>query len=276
MKQFIVLVFFISLAAAQPSDMLEFPISEAINANVPLQTGSDKMIELTLTQGSSDLEVQLASQRQTLPINYLNEGYTAPASLLVADFNFDGYRDLALPETEGYGGVNYFYSLYVYTPEGFEFLPLPEAEWACNPYLNNETKTLETSCKSGPSYYQQHFRFADGKPYLSMETGTLSMDAVDGFFFRQDEFDANGNKINSTIVSGEDGENPATGTILWDKVYLFSEADKTKRTEDYLVRGDEVEVLALSEDNLWVSIAYTNEQGERQTAWIKPQNISLY
>lgn len=272
-KLFVFIIFLLGLALAQTSEMLEFPVQEAIKETVPLQTGSSEMIRLELAKGSSELSVQVGSSKQTLSITLVKDGAPTPASLLAADFNFDGFTDLAIPETEGYGGVNYFYMIYLYNEKGFEAISLPEADLACNPYLEKETQTIKTSCKSGPIYYRQDFRFENSKPYISFENAQLSVDAIGGLFWVETTYDSDGKKLSVTITNNADDSLPAT--VTWDKLRLYTSPDKASRTDIYLEQGHEVEIIALNDDNTWVNISYKDENGQAQTAWVKPLEVFL-
>jgi hypothetical protein len=100
--------------------------------------------------------------------------YTDEESLLITnwDINFDGYLDVGLLTSVGYGGVNRFYDFYTFNSSTYRLEKMEEFEVGMipgslvNPSLDVEKQIITTGGKSGPDWVRADFFFRDGT-YLS-------------------------------------------------------------------------------------------------------------
>lgn len=262
-----------ALALAQKP--LEFPVDQPFKASLPLRGTAGEQVQLSLAQGSSQLELVLPNRAQSLTIGTLSDGFEPKGAVLAADFNFDGWLDLAVPMAVGYGGVNYFYEIYFYNPrtQHYELLGVPGAYDGqfCNPEISQLEKILLTSCKSGPSYNYTDYRFVAGKPYVYR---TSQMFPLAGFtpndVVYATHFYEQGGKLVWTLWNDNPRDHrPARRTITQARVYLYDKPDPNSKTKTYLVKGDPVEVVGVSPaDYAWVRIAYKSRQRGRVVAWV--------
>lgn len=72
----------------------------------------------------------------------------------VEDINFDGFDDIAVLVSLGYGGVNYFYSVYL-ANEKYEIASFAKEPDISNYELYPSTKTLLSEYKSGPRHFTE-------------------------------------------------------------------------------------------------------------------------
>jgi hypothetical protein len=100
--------------------------------------------------------------------------YTDEESLLITnwDINFDGYLDVGLLTSVGYGGVNRFYDFYTFNSNTYRLEKMKEFESETipgslvNPSLDVEKQIITTEGKSGPQWIRIQFFFRDGT-YIS-------------------------------------------------------------------------------------------------------------
>ncbi|MFZ5630334.1 MAG: FG-GAP repeat protein [Spirochaetota bacterium] len=97
---------------------------------------------------------------------------TEAAPLLVADFNFDGYDDVAVLEGNGYGGVNLFYRVWLWNSAALEYREFPTS--ISNPSLSAKNRTVVSAQRSGPRWYQTVFRAGGGELKVFLESQMLN------------------------------------------------------------------------------------------------------
>ncbi|HSX71578.1 MAG TPA: hypothetical protein VLF16_11660, partial [Pseudomonas sp.] len=139
-------------------------------ANLPTlepEPGTTARVE---RDGERYLLLQADGSRIELEIPEANE---AEPRFEVEDYDFDGHDDLGVSLSAGM--VNQVYHLYLYRPaqRRFELLTMPETlidRLNCSGFWGLERKVEEralySSCRSGPRWYHDAFRFDRGRPWL--------------------------------------------------------------------------------------------------------------
>ncbi|MEO4046655.1 hypothetical protein AAFN46_06125 [Pseudomonas sp. CAU 1711] len=187
----------------------------------------------------------------------------------VADYDFDGHNDLGISMAAGM--VNEVYNLYLYRPtqRRYEFLALPETlvdRLGCSGFCGLERKpeerALYSSCRSGPRWYYDAFRFdAKGQPWL-YKTLQVQEDYSPDYpylFFPLFEktFDIRGKVVASRAI--DDDNRPQTWTVPTARLYLYQQPHEASRSKAYLIQGDVCEVLARR--GQWLQIRYASRKG---------------
>lgn len=85
------------------------------------------------------------------------------------DVNFDGYNDVGVFTTTGYGGVNNYYGFYIYNPQTEKFLKDSTLIEISNPALEIDKKQVISSYRSGPQWYKDTYQF-NGSTYTKTKT----------------------------------------------------------------------------------------------------------
>lgn len=89
----------------------------------------------------------------------------------IADYNFDGYDDVAFSVADAGMGVYQQYTIYLYNPKYQQFYLLPQPEYyekakcscLCNVAVDKKKKALRTSCRGGARWWQDLWSFKNGK-----------------------------------------------------------------------------------------------------------------
>lgn len=267
---------FAANAMAADNGEIRFEVSPGVTAQARLQ--GDGRIEVGTNR---------SSHRQLLQAATDEEG---GSRLGHADFNFDGYQDLYSSAT--LGQVNESYAVYLYMPASGEFKALAaptgaaascEGFWSLTP--DPATHSLSSSCRGGPMWYTDFYRYQDGNLYLYrsmrsayIDTGALSqvlaVDAPD-----EDEvmvvwstWDASGKRMDTALWNAfdpprEDAPMPGRGaSVVADKLPLYSKVGDTS-TKRYLLKGDRVELL--DEADGWLQLRYQNPRHGPVLGWVK-------
>ena len=170
-----------------------------------------------------------------------NEYSHYDTSYKIDDFNFDGIDDIAVLSGVGYGGVNYFYEIYLAQNNSYQDSGINLSNYELFPQFT----TILSEYKSGP----RHFR----ELYDVNERGMLHR------FAKVYEFDDNICKI--LDWSREDGMNtsipritfcdelissykitPVYAEVVSSKALLYNKLEE-KASRMYLVKGDVVKVI---------------------------------
>jgi hypothetical protein len=205
---------------------------------------------VTIEQTGDEIAAKLPSGKiQALGEMEEEEFRFGATPLLQADFNFDGAGDVAVFESSGYGGVNQFYTLYLWDRAGRSFQAF--ADMVSNPDLNIGRKALVSGQRNGPRWYTTEYRSDAGKLYAAVERETVA-DGFDYVTFKNPAGQATGHKVVSN--GEEDGrlsENlpDAVIQIQADKVLLYDKPDAAARTKMYVVKGDTATLLDYSGNN---------------------------
>jgi len=88
---------------------------------------------------------------------------------ILADYNFDGYDDVAFSIPDAGMGVYRTFSIYLYNPESKHFQQLAEPNDSkancsgfCDVTLDRKNKLLMTSCRGAATWWKDAYRFTSG------------------------------------------------------------------------------------------------------------------
>ncbi|MGY2894064.1 SH3 domain-containing protein [Deinococcus sp. UYEF24] len=198
---------------------------------------------------------------------------------LLADFNFDGWRDLALPSGTGYGGVNTFYTLYFYRPASRTFQKsrfteaLNDLNIRANLIPDPQTRTVSNIYKSGPAYVNGTLCLTpDGLDLYACrrgEIGSLSTaQTADDYDWTW--FGLNGSQLAFRPLK-KSGQDRSLWTVLPSRLPLHSTPSLGSSSRAYVIRGDQVEVLELRGDQKggWAHVTYTGKGDRVSSGWVQ-------
>ena len=267
--------------AAESDGDLRFEVAGGLTAHARLR--DDGMIEV-------------ATNRTPQPQQLLGAADEEGRSRLDhVDYNFDGYQDLA--SRASVGQVNEAVVVYVYEPRTSSFRELHaptqpttscEGFWSLLP--DAKTRTLTSTCRSGPMWYSDVYRYNGRQLYLyrSMRLAYLETEKLaqmlslevaddDGPPAVWTTYDPAGRVLERAIADGL--ALPPHGvaligqraTVLPSRLSLYTRAGDAS-TKRYLVRGDGVELLDTQED--WLKLRYRNPTRGQIVGWVKlPERI---
>jgi hypothetical protein len=268
------------LAGDQGSDsMLAEPLDFKINANL-----SSKVIQ----PDAGHMSVHLnngTTQQIKLPAAELEGRQRLEAE----DFNFDGHMDLAL--VTAVGMVNERYQLFLFNPAISSFRPLKlntgtnSPNGNCEELSSIQTKAIERTllshCRSGAIWYTDAYRYGpDQKLYLYQTQRFLPHwlplvmdydDSSDGPTWLVQTFDPTGKKTAQQITAYEGGS--ASLMVQRERLALHEKPDTTP-THRYLVKGDQVKVDDLSDDEQWLKVEFTNPKKGVIVGWVAVEDIA--
>ncbi|WP_316800740.1 XAC2610-related protein [Pedobacter frigidisoli] len=99
----------------------------------------------------------------------------------IADYNFDGYDDVAFSIPDAGMGVYRIFSIYLYHPSSKRFEALtdpdhPKASCAglCDVTLNQKNKLLYTSCRGGANWWKDVYRYSDHNTLIWLKSEKLN------------------------------------------------------------------------------------------------------
>jgi hypothetical protein len=242
-----------------------YTLEKVFNITVPLSRTSHQVLKLKFDGKNPKLEVRLGNKTQSFELDSTMTEAEFHGSLLLDDFNFDGFTDLGIPTGTGYGGVNYFYDVYTFDrlSQSFKIMPEPDGNEWCNPQLESKSKTIFTSCKSGPMWYGTNYRFYRAKPYL-YQSGEMAF--LEGFpddkklsnlLWHVVTFDRNKRILSSSYFDYETTKT-AVRYIPQAKVFLYNAPRDTAVTKNYIIKNDRIVILEVKETEAgqWLKIAY--------------------
>ncbi|QKW55782.1 SH3 domain-containing protein [Stenotrophomonas sp. NA06056] len=234
--------------------------------------------------GMLAVQLQPAGKRQHLPGAPDADGNSR---LSAEDIDFDGHPELVARASVGM--VNEAVAAYRFDARSGEFRALKavtHGKDSCGDLMglsvDAATRTLTSSCRSGPMWYTDQYRFAGTQLYLYRAENVLMLgDTLNAalHWVQTDEqgplavwrsYDAAGRVLESAIADGLGAppDGPLRGqqaSVLAARLFLFDQpgASSTKR---YLVQGDRVEML--DEQNGWVKLRYRNPKQGAIEGWI--------
>jgi hypothetical protein len=236
-------------------------------ATLPVTVSPDTKLEVVISQQGNAISAKFPNGKtQALgEMPDVPEGsQTIDGLLLQADFNFDGYSDVAVLDGVGYGGVNLFYRLYLWNKTAGKFQEY--AETISNPTLTPETKTLSTAQRSGPRWYSTDYRFTSGKTYVWSE-GVMVGTEGDLYFVKI--HNAAGKVIKKVVADTQDASSvdansaAATHPIAVDKAVLYDKPNAASKTKQYLIKDDAVTLLDYRENDdgsEWFLVRFTGKK----------------
>ena len=262
-----------AVGIAAPTPPALFSLEQPFAVHVPLTARGSERVYVRFAPSTTQLEVRVRGHVERLELATL--GDSTKGYVVVSDFNFDGWTDIAVPNSIGYGGVNYFYDLYTFQTSKSKFVPLefPGEAGLCNPVIGRATRTLETSCKSGPRYYYTDYRFARDKPYVHRSAEMVVLNAFDSdqyLVYAVTTFNSSGKSLRSSISDDPHSEVAPLRYLPVPKAMLYSAPRASAITRNYIVRNDAIRILSVfdGEAGQWLRIAYQSRKLGRIVRWI--------
>ncbi|MEP6907582.1 MAG: SH3 domain-containing protein [Pseudoxanthomonas sp.] len=242
-----------------------------------------------LEDGWIEVGTSRSDQRQRLQASSDEEGHSR---LDVDDYNFDGHLDLA--SSASVGQVNESVVVYLYDARHGQFRELVsptgpaiqcEGFWSLLPDV--ASRTLTSSCRSGPMWYSDVYRYQGQQLYLyrSMRMAyldserlapllTLDLPEESGPLAVWSSFDPAGNAVEHALGDGLDVPEHGVAlrgfeaTVISTKLSFYSEVGQAS-TRRYLVKGDRVELLDADVDGNWLQLRYRNASRGPVVGWVK-------
>ncbi|MDT3558474.1 SH3 domain-containing protein [Stenotrophomonas maltophilia group sp. msm1] len=234
--------------------------------------------------GSIAVQLSPSGKRQTLAGAADADGNSRWG---LEDVDFDGYPELVARAPVGM--VNEAVAVYRFDPASASYRALQadtHGKDSCGDLMGLSvdvaTRTLTSSCRSGPIWYTDKYRFAGATLHLYRAERVLMLgDTLNAAlqWEQTDEqgplavwrtYDAAGRVLESAIADGLGAppDGPLQGqqaTVVPARLFLFDRpgASSTKR---YLVQGDRVELL--DEQNGWVKLRYRSPNHGAVEGWI--------
>lgn len=188
------------------------------------------------------------------------------SDIIRQDFNFDGYKDIAITNYLGMVNNIFYVFLYDHVKTAFKEVTIADSKEptsACEDLYNLSVRlddlSLVSSCRSGPVWYYDTYRYnAQGELWLYKTTEYQIQNAeIDTFPLYEHTFNQKGEKLD-TVAIDFDGKK-----ILWpvtsEKAFLYSSPEKTSKTKAYLIHNDKVEILEQKDD--WIKIRFASRKG---------------
>jgi hypothetical protein len=273
----------VGLGFANSEAKYSYRLDKDINATVPLSSRGGSIVLKSSTKTKS-LTVQIGATLQRFPLVTLEdapEGSPAVGDLLIEDFDFDGYNDVGIPNSIGYGGVNIFYDIQRYNPskKRLELLVAKNFE-VSNPSFDRNNKILSSSARSGPAWYGSAYKFIVGKPYLFSSDTPISLLAfaqLDGMVWQTTTYSPTGRVLKTELT--EENAKGQRGAVFravpMARADLYSAPKDSAKTGRYIIRGDMVRLLEVQNPSIspsepqWVKVAYQSQKLGRIVAWLR-------
>lgn len=263
-------------ALAADDGQIRFEVTPGITAQATLQG-----------DGTIDVGTNRSSRGQLLQATSDEEG---GSRLGHADYNFDGYQDLY--SSASLGQVNESFAVYLYEPGSGQFRSLAapagsqincEGLWSLS--ADAASRTLSSSCRGGPIWYTDFYRYQGGELYLYR---SLRRAFIDLPLLAQVLALDTANEVEVLAVwstwspAGVELEHavgnallpPPAGeplqahgaVVVTARLPLHSSAQDAP-TKRYLVKGDRVELLDEAEG--WLQVRYRNPRRGPVLGWVK-------
>ncbi len=269
----------VTCAHAQDADPARLQLEVAAGVQVQATLQDDGRIAVVLTP---------SGKRQVLPGVTDADGN---ARLSAEDVDFDGRPELVARAAVGM--VNEAVAVYRYVPARQELValaPIPNDRAQCGDLMGltveEDNRTLSSSCRSGPMWYVDQYRYDGGRLYLYRAERLLMLDDVlePYVFVKQTAdsgplavwttFDSDGNVLETAVGDGLEAPRAGSpllrvsGHVRVARLPLYSQpCDAT--TKRYLVRDDRVELL--DERDGWVQVRYDNPTRGAVLGWVNTQ-----
>ena len=191
----------------------------------------------------------------------------------VADYNFDGYQDIATYGGMG-GMVNAQFNLYLWNAKQQRF-SLFKGD-TTNLELDSKHQLIKTSTRSGPRWYETYYASDQGKLYVAIETAMLSVGTQElGFLTYKNKAGV----IMKTVVTDLDmalDHSPSVNvTVQADKAYLYTQANEASKTAMYVIKDDSVSLKNLAgienDSAKWCLVEYKGKK--TISKWLKCENL---
>lgn len=123
---------------------------------VTIRIANDSIMEITTSKNNSKQIIN----------GYGDPEIEKEPTMVVDDYNFDGYQDLAVHQADAGMGVYEVYSLYIYNPKTnqFNLLEIPEnpkanCSYLCDLKIDRKNKRLISSCRGGAKWHKDYWVF---------------------------------------------------------------------------------------------------------------------
>lgn len=264
------------------------PCAQAQQAPAPLRFSPAAGVQVTADvqdDGMLAVQVQPAGKRQRLPGAPDADGN---ARLSAEDLDFDGRPELVARASVGM--VNEAVAVYRFDVGRNEFRALRAVTHGhdqCGDLMgltaDAATRTLTASCRSGPMWYTDVYRFNGPQLYLYRGESVLMLGDTLGTALQWEDtanggplavwrsYDPAGKVLESAIGDGLGAPAPGrplqglTATVLPARLFLYDRPGASS-TQRYLVQGDRVEML--DEQDGWLQVRYRTPKQGAVLGWI--------
>ncbi|WP_419687992.1 XAC2610-related protein [Burkholderia theae] len=250
--------------AAKP--LLTFKVDDTVTARVERADGAHITVRFLPSGKTQTLDVTVTDE----------EGHYHLAS---DDYNFDGHRDLAVYAMLGM--VNESYGIYLYDAarQQFEPLQMPANDMPhgnCDDLVNVVAKpkerTLYSSCRGGPIWYTDAYRFdTSGRMYLYQSSEAITddlrglLDGDNGPASILLTYDARGKRVSRRPQAY--GGGTVTFKVHAARLPLHDTMTDAP-TRRYVVAGDTLELIDASDDFQWLKVRYRNPHAGAVQGWV--------
>ncbi|HGM7337880.1 TPA: SH3 domain-containing protein [Stenotrophomonas maltophilia] len=260
-------------AGGDGSETLRFQVAAHVQAHADPQQ-----------DGSIAVQLSPSGKRQTLAGAADADGNSQWG---LEDVDFDGYPELIARASVGM--VNEAVAVYRFDPAtgGFRALQAEtHGKDSCGDLMgltvDRASRTLTSSCRSGPMWYADQYRFAVSKLYLYRAESVLMLGDTLNAALRWEQSDEQGplavwrtydpaGKVLETAIADGLGAPPGgplrgqQATVVPARLFLFDKPGASS-TQRYLVQGDRVEML--DEQDGWMKLRYQNPKRGAVLGWI--------
>ncbi|AXF24571.1 hypothetical protein CUJ89_30345 [Burkholderia pyrrocinia] len=256
--------------AARP--LLTFKVDDTVTARVERADSAHITVRFLPSGKTQTLDVTAADE----------EGHYHLAS---DDYNFDGHRDLAVHALLGM--VNDSYGIYLYNAarQQFEPLHMPAANLPhgnCDDLINVSAKpkerTLYSSCRGGPIWYTDAYRFdTSGGMYLYQSSEAVPdnlRDLLDGDSGPSSmllTYDEHGKRVSRRPDTYGGGK--VTFKVRTARLPLHDAMTDTP-TRRYVVAGDTLELIDASADFQWLKVQYRSPHAGAVQGWVSAKEAT--
>lgn len=268
---FLILTFCFLTLPAQANDKpwVNIDTTTRIPLNIPKLTNAHVLIQ------NRKVSFQNGTTSQTL-VDYSSStsNYAHPQNQIfieVADLNFDGFVDLNIYESQGYMGVNLFSKVYFFDPTQNTFIRDKLLPNACNLTKNTNEKTLEESCKSGPTFFKKRYQMHAGKLYLS-EYHKEMIGPHHSFVIR---YNPDGSEKARAVIDAFSETSELKPSVLKMKkatCALFNKASENTKTNFSLKENDVALLVNFKEEEalVWYEV-FALIQGQPFRKWVQAE-----
>ncbi|KVH40176.1 XAC2610-related protein [Burkholderia cepacia] len=260
----------IAPAAQAAEPLLTFKVDDTVTARVERADSEHITVRFLPGGKTQTLDVIAADE----------EGHYHLAS---DDYNFDGHRDLAMHATLGM--VNDSYGIYLYDAARQQFGPLRmpagnmrhgNCDGLVNVVAKPKARVLYSSCRGGPIWYTDAYRFdGGGKMYLYQSSEAIPddlrdlLDAGNGPSSMLLTYDAQGRRV----ARRPDAYGGGTVAFKVRPARLpLHDAMTDAPTRRYVVAGDTLELIDASADFQWLKVRYRNPHAGAVQGWVSAKD----
>ncbi|HIC7208206.1 XAC2610-related protein [Burkholderia stabilis] len=256
--------------AAKP--LLTFKVDDTVTARVERADGAHITVRFLPSGKTQTLDVTVTDE----------EGHYHLAS---DDYNFDGHRDLSVRALLGM--VNESYGIYLYNTarQQFEPLQMPAANMPhgnCDDLINIDAKpkerTLYSSCRGGPIWYTDAYRFdGNGRMYLYQSSEAVTddlrglLDGDNGPSSMLLTYDEHGKRVSRRPQAY--GGGTVTFKVHAARLPLHDTMSDAP-TRRYVVAGDTLELIDASDDFQWLKVRYRNPHAGAVQGWVSAKEAT--